>query len=401
MRATSTLFAALLLSVSAVGQSIDPQKIAFDYVRLPLVPLPAGTRTYTPTVVLRYEEAVQQQKANHAAAVTEAKEKAEKAKQDYKAQSFGAKALNRIVLDERKPGEAVIPPAEYTAQLYDGKTLATTYVALSGLQRAQAADASDLLVTISLDGFVQGPIAPVAVQASQVKVGGTALGDGIKHAYEVAYKSPMAVKVATKDGTVLLDEMVEATNTYQKARTQEFGTEEALAKYWKTNYTAFLRQLDETQMKANMKVVADYLNSKIGQATVTRNTAIVVVSDKKVNYDEYPQAYEKALMGYKMLGDPSRVADAQKQISEALALWTKALAESNPKDKKARIDEKVTAATLLNAAEANLWLNNFDEAERLLARLKLLDIYRYNEAAKELSAVLQEQRVRFNSNKKS
>lgn len=77
------------------------------------------------------------------------------------------------------------------------------------------------------------------------------------------------------------------------------------------------------------------------------------------------------------------------------ALWEKALTESNPKDKKARIDEKVTAATLLNDAEANLWMNNFDEAELLLARLKLLDISRYNTLAKELGTVVQDQRTRY------
>ena len=116
-------------------------------------------------------------------------------------------------------------------------------------------------------------------------------------------------------------------------------------------------------MKTNMKLVADYLDSKLGQRAITRTTSIWVVSDKKVNYDEYPQAYEKALVGYKLLADPSRAADAQKEIGDAAALWAKALTESNPKDKKARIDEKVTAATLFNAAEANLWMNNFDETE--------------------------------------
>ena len=88
-------------------------------------------------------------------------------------------------------------------------------------------------------------------------------------------------------------------------------------------------------------------------------------------------------------------------MEEAVALWNKALAESNPKDKKARIDAKVTAAALLNAAEANVWLNHFDEAELLLAKLKLLDISRYNEAAKELSVVLLDQRARFQANRKS
>jgi hypothetical protein len=399
MRATSTILGfALLLSAAAQAQSIDPQKVTFEYLRLPLVAVPAGAHSFQSEVVLRYVDAVKQQKADQAQAVVDAKTKAEKDKADYKSQSLGTKAFNRLVLDERKPGEAVIPAADYTAQVYDAKSLATG-INVSGMQRAQAE--GDLRVTVGLEGFTQGPITPLAIQGSQTKIGNTNLGDGIKHAYEVSYKSPITVKVTAKDGTVLLDETVEATNEYVKAKTESFATEDGLNKFWKNNQTTFMRQLDENQMKANMKLVTEYLDSKFGQRPITRNTSIVVVTDKKVNYDEYPQAYEKALMGYKMLADPSRNADAQKQIGEAVALWNKALAESNPKDKKARIDEKVTAATLFNAAEANLWMNNFDEAERLLAKLKLMDISRYNELAKELTVVVQDQRTRFNANKKS
>jgi len=399
MRSNFTLLGvALLSSASAFAQSIDAQKVSFDYVRLPLVRVPAEAKTYQSEVVLRYVDAVNQQKADREASVAAAKIKAEQDKQEYKAQSAGTKVFNRLVLDERKPGDAVIPPADYTAQIFDAKVLSSTYLTISGLQKAQGAD-GDLKVTVSLDGFTQGPIMPVAVQGTQVKVGGAAMGDGVKHLYEVSYKSPITVKVTAKDGTVLLDEMVEATNTYTVGKTEAFGTDEGLNKFWRANQTAFMRQLDENIMKANMKLAAEYLDSKVGKRLTPRTTSIIVVTDKKINYDEYPAAYEKAMMGYKQLADPTKAADAQKQIGEAVALWGKALAESDPKNKKARIDDKVTAATLFNDAEANLWLNNFDEAERLLGRLKLLDISRYNTMAKELAVVIDDQRTRYKANK--
>ena len=400
MKFTLTLLAASLAVPSVFAQSIDPQKVSFEYVRLPLVPLPAGTRSFQAEVVPRYLEAIKEQQAARTVAVADAQSAAAEAKKEYKAQSFGAKAFNKIVLEEGKPKDAVIPPANYTPQVFDFKTLATTYVAVSGLQRTATADA-DLRVAVSLGGFTQGEIVPQAIAGTAVKLGGVATGDGVKHAYQVSYKSPVTVKVTAKDGTVLLDEQLEATNTYQQAKTEAFATENGLAKYWQANQMAFLRQLDDDLMKANLKLVADMLDSRFGQRTLTRNTSVVVVTDKKINYDEFPQAYEKVLMGYKLLGQPARSADATKQMEEALTLWNKALAESNPKDKKARIDAKVTAAALLNAAEANVWLNHFDEAELLLAKLKLLDISRYNEAAKELGAVLLDQRARFQANHKS
>ncbi|RZK31061.1 MAG: hypothetical protein EOO63_05115 [Hymenobacter sp.] len=94
MRLPFTLLgAASLLALTAHGQSIDAQKVTFDYVRLPLIPVPAGSHSYQAEVVLRYEEAVKQQKADHLSAVAEAKIKAEKDKQEYKAYHSKTKRL--------------------------------------------------------------------------------------------------------------------------------------------------------------------------------------------------------------------------------------------------------------------------------------------------------------------
>jgi len=398
MRYTLTLLGLSLLTAGTTfAQSIDAQKVSFDYLRLPLVPLPAGTKTYMPEVVIRYADAVKEQQTAHTQAVAEAKINAERAKQEYKALSLKDKMVNRVLLDERKPGEAVIPVADYTAQVYDPKMLAASYVTISGLQKAQTADA-DVRVTVNVEGFTQGPISPINPAATGVR-----LGSGpapTKYAYEISYKSPIAVRAVAKDGTVLVDEIIEATNTYTKVNTESYNSDADLAKFWGANQKTFLRQLDENSMKANMKLAAEYLDSKLGHKLITRNTNIWVVTDKKVNYDEYPQAFEKSMLGYKMLADQARMADGQKQIEAANELWKKALAEANPKDKKARIDEKVMAATLYNDAEANLWLNNFDEADLLLAKLKMLDIGRYKTPMQEMSTLVTDQRARYNANKK-
>ncbi|MCR5888686.1 hypothetical protein LRS06_13095 [Hymenobacter sp. J193] len=77
-------FAAALLTTVGFAQSIDPQKISFDYVRLPLVPLPAAVHTFRPEVVTRYEEAIKQQQANRVAAIADAQTKAAEAKKNIK-----------------------------------------------------------------------------------------------------------------------------------------------------------------------------------------------------------------------------------------------------------------------------------------------------------------------------
>ena len=46
-------------------------------------------------------------------------------------------------------------------------------------------------------------------------------------------------------------------------------------------------------------------------------------------------------------------------------------------------------------------MNNFDETERLLACLRLMNISRYNTLAKKLNVVVQDQRTSYNANKNS
>ena len=45
------------------------------------------------------------------------------------------------------------------------------------------------------------------------------------------------------------------------------------------------------------------------------------------------------------------------------------------------------AATRYNAAEASLWLNNFDETDHLLARFRLMALSRHNTSVNQQDAM--------------
>ena len=57
------------------------------------------------------------------------------------------------------------------------------------------------------------------------------------------------------------------------------------------------------------------------------------------------------------------------------------------------------AATRYNAAEASLWLNNFDETDRLLARFRLMALSRHNTSVNQQDAMPQDQCKRFKANR--
>ncbi len=393
-RAFLTLCLTTAVAVPAtLAQSIDFQKTSFDYIRLPLRPLPAGTKTYSAETVLTYVESLKQDKADRTAAATAEKERAAKALEDYKKQSIGAKMANKMLLGEGKPTGPVMAADPYVPQVPDAPTVTNTYVSLAGYDKV--ANGGDVQVTILLDAFTTGSVEERTTSFSTSDMKQTIP----QYHYEMNYKRPVRLKLTAKDGTVLFDEELPEQSGNKVAETTKYKDKNDLEKYWLKNQMAFMRQYDDASLKESMQAVSKLLADKFGRARMTRKTEIAVVSDKKINYDEYGPAYEKATMGYQLLADPTRTADAAQEIKGALELWNKALAESDAKDKKARINAKVTAVTLLNAAEANVWANNFMDAERMLTKLKLLDFSRYDNEAKSIADLMHDQRERFNANK--
>ncbi|MEJ7658294.1 MAG: hypothetical protein WKG07_01040 [Hymenobacter sp.] len=83
-----------------------------------------------------------------------------------------------------------------------------------------------------------------------------------------------------------------------------------------------------------------------------------------MNDDEYPQAFEKAFMGYKMLADPARLADAQKQIG-VNELWKKAASPNRGeplRTKRPALTRSDGRHAFSTMPRPTCGWNNFDEA---------------------------------------
>jgi hypothetical protein len=84
-------------------------------------------------------------------------------------------------------------------------------------------------------------------------------------------------------------------------------------------------------------------------------------------------------------------------LREVAAIYEKALTESNPDDKKARINADVTAATRMNLAVIYLYLHEFDKVESQLNKIKVLDIGKYNRRSEPIKSRLNDMRTRYNA----
>ncbi|WP_181305323.1 hypothetical protein [Rufibacter sp. XAAS-G3-1] len=388
-------FSCVLLSGAVNAQDINLEKINFSYLRLPLQPLPKEAKTFSGKVELAYREDAEASKAARQQEVADLKAKAAADQEAYKKMSLKDKAINKILLDEGKPTGAVIGTDPYVVKIHDAGMLANSYVQIPGYTRQDAN--ADVQVTVLLNGFATADISE-KTKESKTKVNGAEV-ISTKYYYEISYKHPITLRVQDKGGKILQESPIEKLDEVIIATSAEHKSKEALEKYWGTNQNTFLRNLDETILVRNMNIVKEELASRYGFAPVPRTAVVVNVKDKKVSYNDFNQAFENATSAYSKIANQEKKAEAAAELEKAIGLWNNALKEADPNNKKARIDAKVAAATHLNCAEAYMWLNNFEEAEKHINKIKVLDVNKYENLAKELNVVIAEQKERFNNNK--
>ncbi|MEE4196367.1 MAG: hypothetical protein V2I54_01875 [Bacteroidales bacterium] len=358
------------------------ENVSFSYTRNPLQPLPKEIKTYSVEPLLTYAEEVATQQEEWENEKAEMIARNEEEKQEYKDKSLGNKLLSNALLDEKKPEDIVIEE-KYFAKVYDPETVSAK-ISLDGYETGEN---SDLGVLISMNGFdyLVEEIVEEEKKDDVVKK---------EYKYKISYRHPMEVKLVNRstDEEIFYSDMP-AFNDYKTTKTRGFSSKYALQNYWKDNNLSVLSKLDEQIKNENLKELDKFLDNQFGYTTLKRTAEIGMVKPRKYDYDEYTSAFENIFMGYSYLLDNAE--EARQYIQEAVNLWEAALKESDPDDRKARIDNKVTAITHLNCAQAYVWLNDFQKAKIHLMKLKMLDMSRYNSEMEGCQNLLDDRQKRY------
>ena len=219
--------------------------------------------------------------------------------------------------------------------------------------------------------------------------------------YEISYKHPLGVTVISPSGQTILEEFPPQMNSFSTYFTSVFNSKSELLNYWGANSDAEKEDLQRKAMYQNLDIINKDMNSKFGFVKVSKEIELYSVKDKKNNYSDYEQAYTLAFEGFLGLESESTRPDAIAKLKQAAVIWEKALLESNPEDKKARIDKNVTQATLFNLIEAYILSNEFSKAESSMGKLSISDISRREKDRLErLIAFEKVQKERYLANNK-
>lgn len=388
-------------SLTVVAQNIADNKVSFNYIQLPTNPVDPGYNTYSivlnPTFDAANEDslnmfAVRQEAAliNYDAQLTAWKEQRKAVDRAYLTDMANWERATNAGAASPQPqrGEYPPPPIMDDIQeplLHEELTIdvADRYINVEGFSVAQGG----VVITINI-----GPLSEMRIVNKR-----TGSGAATKYKYNCNYKLVATVKVECPARGVVLNTMI--GNSLQTHAMNTYTSKYEFALWWMDNRTIFWSEL---QQKARVKLLGSInneLNSAIGFPLKKRSTEVFSVKKfKDHQYTDVTEAYTTCKQGYMAIQtDRDRSGGADK-IQEAIAMWEQLLGESNPGDKNARINEKVTAMLYYNLAEAYLWTSNFDQAEVYIDMAINGGSMKFKNMAKNLQKYLPSRKTRWKAN---
>jgi hypothetical protein len=116
------------------------------------------------------------------------------------------------------------------------------------------------------------------------------------------------------------------------------------------NTELLVKTYSEKILQENLKFINNLLNDKYGFAKVQRVATLYYIKNDDANYQDLTTAFNEASSGLIMLQQD--YTSGKSKLDKACGLWNNALKESDPNNKKARINKDITLALYFNLLEA-------------------------------------------------
>jgi|GEM_PF-3980433 len=403
----------LFLSFSVFAQDIDYANVKVDYTRLPLTPLNKAVKNYQVIVVEDYLAKNQQLKASYEASVKTAEAEYLSSSKKYwetrKQDSLNVENQLNVWFRLTPQQQAVTPKPTFIPQpapirtpivepLYDKtintELLSSQNIKLEGFSRLPEKAA---IIQLNLGGF-EYQEATLGTEKKQVKGEDGKYTDVVYYLYQFNYRHLVKMKILQPDGKYIIDEAFAPSMNYSTFKSKSFLTQAELDAYWLTQKKTDIVSIQEKVIVDNLKMINEQINNSYGYMPQTRY-ALVAFVDAKAKYEDLKEALVAAKSGYAVIGQTATFNQGAESLNAAIAKWENALKESNLKSKKARVNENVTEALLMNLCEAYVWLNNYSKAQETIFKLQTFKL-----SAKErrlvagTEAFLNEQKKRSEAN---
>ncbi|MFK7785974.1 MAG: hypothetical protein AB8B56_12700 [Crocinitomicaceae bacterium] len=229
-------------------------------------------------------------------------------------------------------------------------------------------DENAVLNGINIAGFNKGlggfVVTVNVLGLSNIQINESKKGTGTttKYTYTATYNLPVEVTVETPtQGKLIFLRILEGRQSYTVG---SYASKYDYQAYMLTNEDQFHRDLEIAARRKAVTETNRYLNGQIGYVQKTRTAELYSVKKfKSYDYSDVTIAYTKTIQALMLVSQDRDRSSAVDKIEEALNEWEMILEESNDYDKKARINDKITAMIRCNMAELNAWQGEYDQCD--------------------------------------
>jgi len=347
-----------LFGYAAEAQKPKKEKVSYKYLKKPLQKLDESIKTYNVVSEVVWEKEEKAKLALYEAEIVRANEDYDAEMETYNNKKTGNKIVERALLGKENGGKPIKRhvPRPYIRPILD-KSYISSQVNLNGFERGTS---NDLTIKIILQNAEIGAPREIASRS-----------EPIKYHFEATIRQPISYEVIDASGNVIYTEVVNNTNAPKIVKSKEYTAGSAWDSYKRgSGWTTYLESQTTDQINRNMRQVNISLNNQFGFSEITRLAIVYNAESKKFDYKAQLTAAIKAKRAYEnYLVDKE---NASEKFNECIEIWKKELEESNPDNKKARINGAVTQALYCNIAEAYITIGEYSKAADYLDELDLM-----------------------------
>lgn len=386
-------------------QKIKSKVVEYQYVQLPLTPINKNIRNYNSIIVADYISTNRKKQAEYnselaraklefetanaayPSLVAEAELEYERELSAYNQKSLAIKVLEKKVLDEdNKPVKRIPSPPvmrnvrePILQKEYDLPALAKTYLTVDGFKNDLSNAVKINVIIYGFDHTKPRIISEIKKQVSSSN-GTTTTKNTTYYHTEFSYRHTMSVRVTTPDGKEILFLTPQELNNYKKYKTNESTVRQSI------NNELLISTYEEKVLQDNLLFIQNLVNDRIGYKHQNRSISLSYVKEKKGVYTDLLVAFNNLSAGLKLLIDDDLAA--KEKLEKSIAIYEKALVESDMNDKKARINKNISYAVFFNVLECYFATGKLDKAESILTNLNSLPLSGVQRKLKEKYEIL-------------
>lgn len=401
------LLAGIAFASIASAQNIADNKVNFSYIQLPSVKIAKTFTKYEVRTEHDYLSANEDSLSLHKARVELARKVFEEQLIVHQKQkdSIDRAYFSSMASWERNanlgmtnpdgtaltsPVAPIYPPAP-TMQTYSAPLLHTEYddkkitdnVSVQGYEKGLGG----FIITYTLHGVSHKGITETKKNS----------GAETKYEFKAGYVLPITIKVETPTQGVVWEQKVLENVRYTDLKTHKTSYDHKL--YMLDHKEEVYKQIEEAARAEAIRSANSILNEKIGFLDKGRQIEVYSVNNHKgYDYSDVTAAYTTTTQALILVKNDRNRSSAISKIDEAIAQWKSILTESNLRDSKSRINDKITAMIQCNLAELYMWKGDFNNCD-LYTNLALNSgegkAKRY---IKDQQGFYADQKVRWNAN---